>query len=111
MNNNNCILVEFSNEKNKIQTGFSDWLDNKDNVKNMIAIIKEEKVIIIKWPNIDPAPVPKFKIKDAQWSREPIKILKHGSESIYLQKYYTYNLKKCYLNYIFFLAWEEMRKM
>ena len=52
INNQNCILVEFCNDQNNIETGYSAWLINID--QNQLNNIIEEKITAyINWSDCD----------------------------------------------------------
>lgn len=58
MNDDECILVEFSNENRKISVAFQNWIQWDDDHTKTDLINKAiiEKDVKLKWPNVDIEP-------------------------------------------------------
>lgn len=92
--NNECILVEFVNEENSIQTGFLSWLQESD-AKNVENIIKNREEVLIQWPDIDTAEANliKNKLKKAKFVKHPVIVIATGGNFLLLN----------YINVIYFV--------
>lgn len=86
--NSECILVEFVNEENSIQTGFLSWLQESD-AKNVENIINNQEQVLIQWPDIDTAEANsmKNKLKKAKFVKHPVKVLARGDNLLLLLNY------------------------
>ncbi|KAL7292062.1 hypothetical protein TKK_0014340 [Trichogramma kaykai] len=79
LSNDKCILVEFPNENNLIQTGFVEFL-NKDDQKKLEEIIENKKSIIVNWPQIkiEQAQSMMKKLEKAEFKQDIVFILATG---------------------------------
>ena len=80
VDNNKCILVEFRNESNKIQTGFEAFL-NKNIVKEIDDLIKNKKIVQVEWPNVEmmEAGLLKKHLINASTTKTSVRILARGT--------------------------------
>uniref|UniRef100_A0ABD2W894 BEN domain-containing protein n=1 Tax=Trichogramma kaykai TaxID=54128 RepID=A0ABD2W894_9HYME len=79
LSNDKCILVEFLNENNLIQTGFVEFL-NQDDQKKLEEIIENKKSIIVNWPQIkiEQAQSMMKKLEKAEFKQDIVRILATG---------------------------------
>lgn len=82
--NEDCMIVEFPNEENRIATGYTEWLKAGDK-KNIVNIIEKKKIITVYWPKeyeVEEASEFNVKISSLSWSQQPLRILEVGGKYI-----------------------------
>lgn len=89
-----CILVEFTNEFDKddqklLQIGYACWL-SEDDEHSIDEIIKNQKVVVVKWPNCqiigNCSRAFKSKLKCATFQDHAITVISHGSKYLFALK-------------------------
>ena len=85
VDNNECILVSFVNEKDDtdqelIDTGYLCWLES-DAQKNVANVIENSKEVAIQWPNccIKTAQT-MCKMRNVEFTKNVVKILAYGGK-------------------------------
>ena len=83
LNDQDCVLVEFLNERNQpVLYGFSCWLEKKFKPEDIENLIDSKKETGIYWPcmAINTADAMAPKLRENLFQKEPVRILAHGSK-------------------------------
>lgn len=87
INDDECILVEFINEKKNdkpvISVGFQDWLRHKYKRK-LESIIRNKTKAEIYWPDIEVSTAKKLipKLKNSRFTIFPVRVLSRGGKFV-----------------------------
>ena len=86
MNNDECVLLNFSNEE--LRVGFRIWIvGNQTNEKVsdswLDEAIRENKTVEVVWPDchVEPAMRMKYQIKRCGWTTKTAKIIAYGGKN------------------------------
>lgn len=85
MNDSECLLINFHNEKDSIAVGFRYWMDEPVTNNELEEIIEMKQTVLMKWPNCNIEPASKMlkKVSLCKWKKCVGTILAAGSKYIY----------------------------
>lgn len=85
LSDDECVVVEFINESNRLSVAFTPWIKSKKKVQDLVKSLEE---VEIWWPEgqdiVPAAKMKKLLLKkgDLIWKTHVVKIVKNGSKYV-----------------------------